>query len=163
MATLSKPARPVKRYKDPGTKISDPINPISRAVLTFEMSDRYKQLTMPFKPPPEQPMFEMYENPYDVPRDMAKVPGTGMKALAEPRNITKRFAKGDNASIVFEVSKNAIKAKPSENVKKLAQPRMVQGEEPRANAFAVSKTALNPLKKNKLEYYTKLSQPQKRG
>lgn len=163
MDSLSKPRCPVKPYTDPGTKISDPVQPIPRSALNFEMTPRYEKLTLPFKPPPEEQMFEMYENPYDTPSELAKIKSKGIKVLAEPLIKTKRFVKGDNASIVFEVSKNAIKAKPSELVKKLAKPRVVNGEEPKANAFTVSRSALNPLKRDKLEYYTKLSTPQKRG
>lgn len=163
METLSRPVRPTQIYRDPGIKVSDPVPPISRNALNFEMTPRYEQITMPFKPAYEEPFMEQYENPYNPPRDVANVKTLGIKALSEPRVKTKRFARGDNASVIFEVSKNAIKAKTTEHTKKLAKPRIVNQEEPKENAFTVSRAALNPLKKDKLEYYTNLSKPQKRG
>lgn len=127
------------------------------------MTPRYQQITLPFKPPPGSEIFEMYENPYSLSRDLAKITATPREKFVAPKSVAKKYAKGDTASVIFEVSKNALKAKPSEGVKKLAKPREVNAEQPRDNPFGVSKKALNPLKKDKLEYYTKLSEPQKRG
>lgn len=157
--TLSKPRWPVKPYNYTSPKVSDPLRPIPKSALNFEMTPRYEQLTKPFNPPFEEPFMEVYENPYTQPRDVANVKSLGIKALSEPRFKTKRFAKGDNNSVRFAVSMNAMKAKPTEHVLNLSKPRTNMGEGPRDNPFAVSRSALNPLKKAKLEYYTNLSKP----
>lgn len=156
---LSTPRRPIRPYTGPTSKISDPVRPIPKSVLNFEMTPAYEWLATPFKPVQPAPDIEPYENPYEPPRELRKIKGTGLPALAEPRVKTKRFVKGDNASVVFEVSEFAKKAKPSEATKKLAEPRKDIGKPPKANAFAVSKSALKPLKGAKLIYYNKMSEP----
>lgn len=159
--------RPVPIYVDTGHKVSDPVNPISRAVLNFKMTPHYTFLATPFKPVEADDEFEPYESPYEVPRDYAKIKTVGIQQLAEPRLgiKTKRYQRGDNASIVFEVSKMAMKAKPSEKTKKLAEPRKNMQEEAKPNPFSVKPAACakKPMPPAKVEYYVKLSTPVKRG
>lgn len=171
MDHIEKLAQPKQRlvsrpYEGPKTKVSDPIKPIKKSVLTFDITPRLLQLTTPFKPPVEDEP-EMYQNPFDVPREFRKVTSKGVSALATPKptRSRKRFVKGDNASLVFAVSPNALKAKPSAITKKLAEPKKNMQEGPRANPFAVSKAAVSkkPLPKEKALYYAKLATPIERA
>lgn len=153
-------------YEGPKMKISDPTTPIKKSVLNFDITPRLLKLTTPFKEPVEDEP-EMYENPFEIPREYRNVKSTGLTALAAPRSSRsrKRFVKGDNASVVFDVSKAAMKAKPSEKTKKLAEPKKNMQEEPKANPFGVSKAAASkkPLAKDKSEYYAKLATPLERA
>lgn len=164
---LAKPLRPTPIYVDPGHKVSDPVHPIKPAVLNFKMTPHYEFLATPFKARDAGDDFEPYENPFDVPREYAKITTVGIKQLAEPRLgvKTKRWQRGDNASVVFEVSKSAMKAKTSANTKKLAEPRKNMQEAPKANPFAVKPAACakKPMPPAKKEYYDKLATPVKRG
>lgn len=138
--------------------------PISPAVLNFVMTPAYERLVVPFKTIEPEDTYQPYENPFDVPHEYENVKSKGIPVLAEPKIKNKRYQKGDNASVVFEVSKAAKTAKASERSILLAKPRENLQEEPKADPFAVSKKAVSkkPLPPAKLTYYTKLAEPRAR-
>lgn len=157
---MSTPKHKVKPFEQRKViKCSDPIKPIKKAALEFEITPNLQALANPITRP-EPAGFEPYENPYEVPREYRKIKTVGYKALATPRSTRKRFVKGDNVSEKFEVSTNALKYKPTDVVKKLAEPKRDISQPPRAG-FAVSKAALKKLKPDKEKYYAKLASPRK--
>lgn len=140
-------------------KVSDPIVPIKKAALEFEPTPNIVALSQP-KVMPEPTDFELYQNPYDVPREYRKIKTAGYQALSTPRNPRKRYIKGDNGPDTFEVSPNALKYKPSEMTTNLAKPKDDRGETPRPG-FTVSKAALKKLKPDKEKYFATLATPKK--
>lgn len=161
---LSQPRHPVPPYSDHGMKCSDPINRINPFALTCETKPYFIALSKPLKaaePPDDE--FGTFQNEHETPAAYAKVKSVGVASLAEPRarQKRKRYQRGDNASIIFEVSKEAMKAKPNATMERLSVPRKNLQANLKPNPYGVSKAACarKPLDKKKAEYYDKLSTP----
>lgn len=150
------------RYKDMEIiKRSDPMSPVSVHAKRYDATPNVCALAVPKKEftPEEEDM--TYENPYDIPREYRNVKTFGTKKLAEPKSTRKKFLKGDNASVVFVISPNALKCKPSEYTTKLAEARKDLSEGENNNAFSVKPAALKKLNKVKNDYYSKLATAKK--
>lgn len=96
---------------------------------------------------------DMYENPYDIPRQYQKITSVGLVKLKLARNPRKKYVKAENASKLFEISPNVLKHKASEKTKKLAEPRPNLLEKQKTECFSVNKKALKKLSPAKQNFY----------
>lgn len=163
---LAQPKRIEQRYQPPHYKCTEMINPKLESAVNYKLTQRMARLLEPrrIKPIPDEFEWGTFEPEFPPTGRLAKITSIGFKALAEPRFKVPRFQKGDNASVVFTVSKGAKEYKPSENIQKMAKPVAREtGAHFRENAFAVSKKALSkkPLDKKKKEIYDRLSTPRR--
>lgn len=159
---LAQPRYPVPPYSEHGAKCSDPINPISPNALKYKTKPYFIELSKPHTTAePQDDEFGTFESEYEPPAAYAKIKSAGIASLAEPRprQKRKRYQRGDNASVIFEVSKEAMKAKPNATMERLAVPRKNLQANLKPNPFDVSKAACErkPLDKKKAAYYVKLS------
>lgn len=126
------------------------------------MTDAMTKLTEPIVRKADEPI-PQYERPFRVPPPFRRVKSLGIDKLSAPMRPRKFFAKGDNASIVFTVSKAACKHKASARTKVICKPKRMFGAEPKKDPYKVSPAALTAKQPKKtIEFYKKLSTPPKK-
>lgn len=150
------PRNVTKKYPwgDPG--FSDPIASVSEKALEYWPSENIQNLAKP-KMPREKynptasdeidaaTLAFLEECQLDIPeppRYMAHVKGKGLVELAKPKNTRLKYVKVDIIGDFAKMFPNALKYRATTRIKKLAEPRDDQSEQPRDN-FNVPKSALN--------------------
>lgn len=109
---------------------------------------------------PLTPLPPPYERAEPVPSHLENVKSVGIKTLSKPLRPRKFYNRGDNAPIVFTVSKAAQKYITSARMKVISKPKPNLEKPPKEDPYKVSPNALTgKIKPKSLEYLKKLAKP----